>query len=168
MGSFEVEQKYRLKDPAKVRVLLKKLGAQKIAEGSETNEFFDRGKELRQKRLALRLRKYGKKAALTLKGPRLRSRFTKRMEIESPVDHALMGKILRLAGFKVVMYYKKERELYCLGASIITLDRLPRFGRFLEIEGRPQEIQVIEQKLGLTRLDREERSYLQMMFGWKH
>ena len=42
MVFVEIEQKYRLKDPAKVRVLLKKLGAKKIAGGTETNEFFDR------------------------------------------------------------------------------------------------------------------------------
>lgn len=168
MGFFEIEQKYRLKDPAKVRAILRKLGARKIAGGSETNEFFDRGKELRGKRLALRLRKYGKKATLTLKGPRLKAKFTKRMEIETPVNYALMRKILGRAGFKVVMRYKKERELYRLGTSIITLDRLPGFGRFLEIEGQPSSILGIEQKLGLVHADREERSYLQMMFGYKH
>ncbi len=167
MRSFEVEQKYRLKDPKRVRAALKKMGARKIAGGTETNEFFDLGKQLRQDRLAMRLRKYGKKAVLTLKGPRLKSSFTKRLEIEAPVDHAAMKKILRLSGFKIIMHYKKERELYRLGKSLITLDRLSGFGRFLEIEGRPQEIRRIEKKLGLTRADRDKRSYLQMLFGWK-
>ena len=168
MRFFEVEQKYRLKDPKRVRAALKKMGARKIAGGVETNEFFDRGKQLRQKRLAMRLRKYGKNATLTLKGPRLKARFTKRMEIETPVDHVLMRNILWLAGFKVVMRYKKERELYRLDKSLITLDRLPGFGRFLEIEGQPQAIKRIEKRLGLTPADREERSYLQMLFKWNH
>ena len=44
MAFIEIEQKYRLKDPAKVRALLRKLGARKIAGGIETNEFFDREK----------------------------------------------------------------------------------------------------------------------------
>jgi predicted adenylyl cyclase CyaB len=168
MRFFEIEQKYRVKDPKRVRAVLKKIGARKIAGGVETNEFFDRGKQLKQKRLAMRLRKYGKNATLTLKGPRLKARFTKRMEIETPVDHVLMRNILRLAGFKVVMHYKKERELFRLGKSLITLDWLPGFGRFLEIEDQPQAIQRIEKKLGLVRADREERSYLQMLFKWKH
>ena len=90
------------------------------------------------------------------------------MEIETPVDHVPMRKILRLAGFKVVMRYKKERELYRLGKSLITLDRLPGFGRFLEIEGRSQEIARLASKLGLQAQDREARSYLQMMFGYLH
>ena len=168
MGSFEIEQKYRLKDPAKVRAVLKKMGARKIAGGSETNEFFDRGKELRGKKLAMRLRQFGGKAVLTLKGPRLASRFTKRMEIEAPVNYRPLKTILGLAGFKVVMRYKKERELYRLGKSLITLDRLPGFGRFLEIEGRSQEIARLASKLGLQAQDREARSYLQMMFGYLH
>ncbi len=168
MKLFEIEQKYRLKDPKRIRAALKKMGARKIAGGVETNEFFDRGKQLRQKRLVMRLRKYGKKAVLTLKGPRLKSKFTKRMEIETPVDHILIRSILRLAGFKVIMRYKKERELYRLGKNLITLDQLPRFGRFLEIEARPQAIQRIEKKIGLQARDREERSYLQMLFGWRH
>ena len=168
MSSFEIEQKYRITEPARIRALLKKLGAKKIAGGSETNEFFDRGQQLRGKRIAMRLRKYGKNATLTLKGPRLKSRFTKRLEIETLADHVLMGKILRLAGFKVMMRYKKERELYRLGKSLVTLDRLSRFGWFLEIEGRSQEIAKLGAKLGLSAKDREERSYLQMMFGYSY
>jgi len=167
MRFFEVEQKYRLKDLKRIRAALKKMGARKIASGPEVNEFFDRGRQLRQKRVALRLRKYGKNAVLTLKGPRLKARFTKRMEIETPVDHVPMRNILRLAGFKVVKHYKKERELYRLGKSLVVLDRLPGFGRFLEIEGQPQAIQRIEKKLGLAGADREERSYLRMLFNWK-
>lgn len=168
MSFFEIEQKYRLKDPAKVRRTLKKIGALKIAGGIETNEFFDRGKQLRNKQLAMRLRQFGGKATLTLKGPRLKSRFTKRMEIEAPVDYRPLKTILGFAGFRIVMHYKKERELYRLGKNLITLDRLSGFGWFLEIEGRSLAIKRIEKKLGLTRADREECSYLQMLFGYPH
>ncbi|OGX12237.1 MAG: hypothetical protein A2351_05025 [Omnitrophica bacterium RIFOXYB12_FULL_50_7] len=168
MTFVEIEQKYRLRDLKRVRIALKKLGARKIAGGLESNEFFDLGTQLRKKRLAMRLRKYGGKAVLTLKGPRLKSRFTRRMEIETSVDYAPMRNILRRAGFEVVMRYKKERELYRLGKSLVALDRLPGFGRFLEIEGQPQAIKRIEKKLGLQAKDREEKSYLQMLFHWKH
>lgn len=168
MGFFEVEQKYRLKDPKRVRAVLKKIGAKRIASGVEMNEFFDRGRQLRKKRVAMRLRKYGGKGVLTLKGPRLKSMFTKRMEIEAPVDYQSIKTILGLAGFKVVMHYKKERELYRLGKTIVTLDLLKNFGWFLEIEGRPQAIRKVEKRLGLQAKDREERSYLQMLFKWKH
>lgn len=167
MKFFEIEQKYRIKDPKRVREVLKRMGARKIAEGIETNEFFDLGKQLRRKRLAMRLRTYGKKAMLTLKGPRLKSRFTKRMEIETPVDYALMKSILHLAGFKVVMHYRKERELYRLGKSLVALDRLLKFGWFLEIEGQPKSIGKTEKRMKLHTKDREEKSYLHMLFHSK-
>lgn len=168
MPSVEIEQKYRLKDPAEIRKILKKMGARKIAGGTETNEFFDLGKQLRQKRLAMRLRRYGKRAVLTLKGPRIKHKFTRRMEIETFVDYRSVKTILGLAGFKVIGHYKKTRELYRLGENFVTLDYLPGSGRFLEIEGQSPAIQRIEKKLGLTRADREERSYLQMLFNWEH
>ena len=168
MAFIEIEQKYRLKDPVKARILLKRMGARSIASGVESNEFFDRGNELRQKKSALRLRQFGGKAVLTLKGPRQVSRFTKRMEIETPVEYRSFRKILGLAGFKIVMRYKKQRETYKIGAAEVTVDFLREFGWFLEIEGAPQAIKKIERKLGLTHTDREERSYLHMLFHQKY
>jgi len=166
--SFEIEQKYRIRNAARVRRLLKKLGARKIAAGAEQNEFFDRDGALSKKKTALRLRRFGKQATLTLKGPRLVSQFTKRMEIEAEVDYEPLKTILLLSGFRVFRSYTKKREAYKLGATLVTLDHLSKFGGFLEIEGRPQSIRRIEKKLGFSRADREERSYLQMMFGYPH
>ena len=168
MKLFEIEQKYRLKDPERVRWALKRMGARKIAEGSETNEFFDRGRKLREKRLAMRLRKYGGKAVLTLKGPRLKSKFTKRMEIETPIECATAKEMLHFLGCQIWRQYSKKREVYKLGKTIVTVDFLKKFGWFLEIEGQPRAIGKFEKKLGLRVSDREKRSYLQMMFGWRN
>ena len=168
MKFFEVEQKYRVKDPRGIRLLLRKIGARKISGGCEYNEFFDRAGSLARKKTALRLRRFGKKATLTLKGPRLRSRFTRRLEIEETVDYGSFRTVLLLAGFRVIGCYKKERELYRAGSSIIALDFLKKFGWFLEIEGRSRAIENLEKKLGLSRKDREKDSYLGMIFGWKH
>jgi predicted adenylyl cyclase CyaB len=168
MKLFEVEQKYRVKEPKAIRALLRDLGAKKIAGGVETNEFFDRDGDLGKRRVAMRLRQFGKKAVLTLKGPRLKSRFTKRMEIETQVDLRPLKTILQLSGFKVVRRYEKQRELYRLGKSLITLDHLKRFGWFLEIEGTAAAIAGLEKRLGLSARDREQRSYLHMLFGWRH
>ena len=168
MKFFEVEQKYRIGDPKAVRALFKKVGARKISGGLEENEFFDRNGLLGARKIALRLRRSGKKATLTLKGPRLRSRFTKRLELETPVDHGPVKTILQLSGFKVVRSYKKKRELFRLGKCFVTLDRLRKFGWFLEIEGPVSAIAGFERKLGLKKSDREKKSYLQMLFGWRH
>ena len=169
MAFIEIEQKYRLKDPAKVRARLKSMGARKLLSGSESNEFYDKQDFFRKQKVALRLRRFGKgPATLTLKGPRIKNKFTKRMEIETPIEYAAAKAIFRFLGCQVVRQYTKKRELYRLGKTVVVVDFLKKFGWFLEIEGRPQSIKKIESKLGLCVRDREERSYLQMMFGWKH
>ncbi|MFH1800068.1 MAG: class IV adenylate cyclase [Candidatus Omnitrophota bacterium] len=165
MGFFEIEQKYRLKDPAKVRVILKQIGAKRIASGVETNEFYDQGGFFRKQKVALRLRRFGRGlATMTLKGPRIKARFTKRMEIETPVDLAAAKAFLKFLGCQVWGQYSKRRELYRLSKTAVTVDFLKKFGWFLEIEGQPRSIREIEKKLGLRNGDREERSYLQMLF----
>ncbi len=165
MGFFEIEQKYRLNDPAKIRAILKKLGAKQIASGIEANEFYDRGDFFKKQKVALRLRRFGKQpATLTLKGPRIQAKFTKRMEIETPVDYTAARAILRFLGCRILRQYSKKREVYELGKVLVAVDFLKKFGGFLEIEGRPRSIRKIEKKLGLQAKDREERSYLQMLF----
>jgi len=169
MAFFEIEQKYRLKNSAKVRKLLRRMGAEKIAGGVELNEFYDKADFLKKQKVALRFRRFGKQpATLTLKGPRIRSRFTKRMEIETPIDPMVAKAFLKFLGYRVCKRYSKRRELYRFGKTLVTLDFLKKFGWFLEIEGRPKAIKSIEEKLGLIRQDREEKSYLQMLFRWKH
>ncbi|HOW58311.1 MAG TPA: class IV adenylate cyclase [Candidatus Omnitrophota bacterium] len=169
MKFFEIEQKYRLADPKPVRAILKKLGAKKISSGAESNEFFDKDHFLKKQKIALRLRRSaGKKATLTLKGPRLASKFTKRMEIETPVDYRATKSLLRFLGFKVHRQYTKNRESYKLGRAMVTVDYLEKFGWFLEIEAQPREIARLAKEIGLRQKDREGKSYLQMLFNWKH
>lgn len=168
MRLFETEQKYRVKDPKAVRCALKKLKAKKIVSGREINEFFDRQGTLSKRKIALRLRRFGKEVVLTLKGPKLASRFTKRMEVETLADYEPVKTVLRLSGFKVIRKYEKHRELYRLGEASIVLDHLKKFGWFLEIEAPSRTIAKLERKLGLQYSDREKKSYLHMLFGWKH
>ena len=169
MKFFEVEQKYRLKDPRAIRRILKKLGAKKTAGGTERNEFFDRNDFFKKQKVALRLRRFGgNKATLTLKGPRIKAKFTKRREIETPVDYAAAKALLKFLGCKVRRQYIKEREAYRLNGALITVDHLRGFGWFLEIETSSKQIAYLAKKIGLRESDREERSYLQMLFGWKH
>jgi predicted adenylyl cyclase CyaB len=90
------------------------------------------------------------------------------MEIETPVNFAAARAFLKFLGCRVLGEYSKRREIYKLGKTAVTVDFLKKFGWFLEIEGRPRSIKKIEKKLGLRVKDREERSYLQMLFQWKH
>ncbi len=84
-----------------------------------------------------------------------------------PVDYHSICRILALSGLKPFMKYQKFRELYQLNKAYIALDRLNRFGWFLEIEGTVREISRVAKALGLKDGDRERRSYLGMFFNWE-
>lgn len=165
MISFEVEQKYRLKNPSALRRRLRGLGAKKIRSGQESNELFDFKKMLRLQASILRLRRFGKekKGLLTFKGPRLKGRYKKRVEIETLVPWVQARALLRAAGFQAVAVYSKERDEFVLGKAHVTVDYLHQHGWFLEIEGPPAEIARLEKKLGLSARDWEARSYLEIL-----
>lgn len=168
MAFIEIEQKYRLKSPLEARVFLKRLRAKKVAQGREANEIFDKDGFLGRQKVVLRLRRFCGKTTLTLKGPRLRDKFSRRMEIETPVNDGAAKAFLDFLGCRRVLQYIKKRELYRLGAAQVAIDFLPKFGWFLEIEGPSKMISQIEKKLELSKSDREEKTYLQMLFGIKH
>lgn len=164
MPTFEIEQKYRCRNLTAFRARLLRLKPRLIKKGSELNEFWDLNGRLAKQKTVLRLRKHGKTAELTLKGPRLKSRYTKRIELETPVEFAPARAIIQALGFKLAMKYSKKREVYRLGKLMVVLDSLSGLGQFVELEGMPKDIAKAESKLGLKTSDREERSYLQMLF----
>lgn len=161
MKSYEVEQKYRIQNPGDIRRKLKSLKARKISSGVESDEFYDEKNRLYQQRSILRLRQTAEgKGLLTFKGPRLKSRFKKRVEIQTAVDHKAAQVILQLAGFECRARLQKRREEYRLGSAHVTLDHLRGIGWFVEIEAAARQIPLIAKKLSLK--SREDRSYLQM------
>lgn len=76
------------------------------------------------------------------------------------VDFKTARAMLKAMGFIPWLKYVKEREVYRLGKAVITLDKLNRYGYFLEIEGSMKNILALEKKLQLTSADAEPRSYL--------
>ena len=169
MKTYEIEKKYRLKDPKALRRKLRQLGARKKGDGREENEFWDFKGRLRRQRLTLRLRRYGASEKLTLKGPRQRQSHgvEKRLELEMTVDFLTARAILRAAGFKPRLKYTKRRELYTVGKTEVTIDSLPKHGWFVEIEGALPAILSLEKKLGLAPADAEPQSYLALVLGKK-
>jgi len=167
LRSFEIEQKYRCKNLSLFRVKLRHLKARFVKKGSELNEFWDLADKLAKQKTVLRLRRHGKTSELTLKGPRLKSRYTKRIELETPVEYEPTRAILQALGFKLTRKYAKKREVYYLGKVMVTLDTLPQLGSFVELEGSVPDIARAAKRLGLTDKDREEKSYLQMLYAWK-
>lgn len=164
MPKFEIEQKFRVRNPALIRKKIKALGAKKLSSGFEQNQVFDLTK-LGAKGI-LRLRKSGKEGKLTFKGPRMDGLYKKRVEVESSVDYDRMNSIFGLLNWKPFFCYEKMREEYCLGKVLITLDRVKGHGWFTEIEASEKLIQKTARQLGFTNADREERTYLEIL-GWK-
>lgn len=168
MKFYEIEQKYRLEHPARIRRRLRALHARKISGGREYNEIYDREGLLCGKKRVFRLRRFEGRGYLTLKGPRTQTRrYTKRLEIQTPLEFVPAKAILKELGFRIVARYEKRREEYDLLGCVIALDHVARLGWFLEIEGAPERIRNAAAKLGLAPIDMEKRSYLSMLFGPK-
>jgi len=166
MSEYEVEQKYRIKNPAVFRRELKKNGAKKRHAGKEFNELYDLGDMLLKNGRVLRLRHYGaEEGILTYKGKREKGRHKKRLEIETPVDQKKVRTILKLLGYTLKAVYNKYREEYSLGRAVVTLDHMPKLGWFAEIEAPSRLIAKTEKLLLLGPEDKEEKSYVEMQMS---
>lgn len=165
MNTYEVEQKYRIQNPKKLRILLLKLKAVKLGGGAESNEFFDFKRMFLNRGSVLRLRYFRRKGMLTFKGPRVRGTYKKRLEIESAVDYRAIRSILIRAGFKITAVYFKRRQQFKLDRCLVVLDHFDKLGWFCEIEGKARDIERLERKLGLKKTDRESKTYLELLFG---
>jgi len=165
LKNIEIEQKYKIKNPAAIRKALKRLGAKRAGSGLEQNEFYDQRGRLRQKRLTLRLRKYRGQGKLTFKGPRKAGlgKLSKRVEVESSVAFAQIRRLLELLGFKKWLSYSKTRETWELAGAEVVIDHFPRFGWFVEIEAaHARRIRQLSRALGLTPDQAVAESYLAM------
>ena len=167
MRSFEIEQKYRCENLTAIREKLVGFKARLINKGFEQNELWDLNGKLARKKSVLRLRRHGKVVELTFKGPRLKSKYSKRVELQSPVEYAPTKAILTALGYRISRKYSKKREVYQLAQLVVTLDSLPRLGSYVELEGSVQDITRVASQLGFSEKDREERSYLAMLFNQK-
>ena len=89
----------------------------------------------------LRLRRFGGRAILTLKGEaRFSGGVKSRVEVETEVGNADQGLgILAGLGFAPVRRYQKRRESYSLDRVIVALDDTP-MGTFVELEGQAEQL----------------------------
>jgi adenylate cyclase class 2 len=158
---IETEKKYRLTVQQRERVLrrLKDAGAEDRGEEFEENTIYGGG-PLQRGTSALRLRRVGSRALLTYKEriPQASAVKQQREDETGVEDPAAMTLILEALGFKPVLVYEKRRHTWSLGRTEIVIDELP-FGLFMEIEGGEQEIEAVEQTLGLEDLPVEHDTY---------
>jgi len=159
----EIEAKFYLRHPRRLRRALRAAGAHKVAARvHELNLRFDfpDGHLTREHRV-LRLRR-DSRAVLTYKGPSdPQQPVSVRQEIEVAVaDFTAMHHLLEALGLQVSVIYEKKRTTYALGSVQVMLDEMP-YGTFCEIEGPDAEsIRHAAETLGLNWNARVTVSYL--------
>jgi adenylate cyclase class 2 len=166
----EIEAKLKVDSLPDVEQKLTELGAEFLAEQTQTDLLFDDvDATLTTTDRCLRLRRQyfdgGEKFFLTYKGPKEKSNFKQRREIEIEItDLESTKKILSALGYDHVLVVEKIRRLWQLGGCAVALDQLPLLGDFVEIEGpNNKEIADVQNSLGLAELPHIEKSYAQLI-----
>ena len=148
----EIEIKFPLRDRAALVQKLNELGAQRLyAETFEDNIVLDRRGELRTRGALLRVRKFGRYALATFKGPvAFDGNVKKREEVQTGVESfELAIQLLDSLGFKPVFRYQKYREVWRVHEVEVVLDRTP-IGEYFEIEGPMDVIRAVTEELGMS------------------
>jgi adenylate cyclase class 2 len=148
----EIEVKFPLRDRGELIRKLHDLGGQRLyAETFEDNIVLDRRGELRTRGALLRVRKFGKYALATYKGPMsIEGGIKSREEVQTGVESfELAIQLLDALGFKPVFRYQKFREVWRVKEVEVVLDRTP-IGEYFEIEGPIELIRAITAQLGMN------------------
>ncbi|NOY30697.1 MAG: class IV adenylate cyclase [Planctomycetes bacterium] len=181
--SFEVEQKYRVTDPAEVRRLFAQLGAEDGGTVVQVDAYYAHpGRDFAATDEALRIRRVGKENFITYKGPKLDATTKTRREIEFDFAAGDLGaercdQLLQALGFRRVAEVLKSRQLSHLrrGKHSIELavDEVREVGSFVELEISVEQeseldaaraaIAAAASELGLE--DVERRGYLEMLLA---
>jgi len=166
----EIEAKLKIESPEQIESILVELGAEFVAEQSQTDYHFDdNDATMRKADKALRLRRQTvaqtTQFLLTYKGPKEQSNVKKRQEIEFEVTDAEAAEKLFVAlGYHMALVVEKTRRLWRLEGCEVALDKLDLLGDFLEIEGPDEErIANVQKKLGLDNLPHIPKSYAAMI-----
>lgn len=146
---FENEVKYKIVDPAGIRMKLRACGFKRKRTEKEIDYSFDtRRNDFLNSGTLIRLREHGAHALLTYKGPAEKSRFKKRLEINIPIDDFKKTRdFLARIGLKGILLKEKIRETYVRKKDVVVLDALPFLGYYLEIEGTDRQILAISKQL---------------------
>ncbi|HEX3580523.1 MAG TPA: class IV adenylate cyclase [Thermoanaerobaculia bacterium] len=149
----EIEVKFPLQNRPELTRKLYELGAQRLyPETFEDNIVLDRRGELRTKGALLRVRKFGKYALATFKGPMAIEvgGIKTREEVQTGVESfELAIQLFDSLGFKPVFRYQKYREVWRVREVEVVLDRTP-IGDYFEIEGPIETIRTIAGELGMS------------------
>lgn len=155
----ETEAKAKVKTHDGLEEKLKAMGFEYIMETNEYNSMYDICGFLKNHDRALRLRKDETGCCITYKGKQGNSSYKHRREIEFRLPiflYSIMYAILPKS-----LEYEKKRLTYKRNKCSVCLDDVKGLGKFVEVEGKEQEIGAILQQLGITETTKE--SYPQMI-----
>ena len=148
----EIEIKFPLRDRGELVRKLNDLGATRLyPETFEDNIVLDRRGELRTRGALLRVRKFGRYAIATYKGPAMFDSGVKsREEVQTGVESfELAIQLFDSLGFKPMFRYQKYREVWRIRDVEVVLDRTP-IGDYFEIEGAVDVIRAVAADLGMN------------------
>jgi len=159
----EVEVKLYITDLEMVAARLVAAGAERsVPRVFERNiRYEDAEQSLTNKGIVLRLRQ-DMHTKFTYKEPapsiddELATRFEAEVEVS---DFEAMDIILKKLGYQPYVIYEKYRTTYTLDRAEIVLDEMP-YGNFVEIEGQPETIKALIERLNLGEFPRYKTNYM--------
>jgi adenylate cyclase class 2 len=168
--NVEIETKIKVESLDEIAVRLNELGAKSLYEVLQVDMYFDdQAGTLFASDCGLRLRKQvdgeNQKVILTYKGPKQKSHFKSRTEIEIEVsDFEVAAELLNALDFKESLVFEKRRRVWQMSDCVVCLDELPLLGSFIEIEA-PGEEPITEalRKLKLADMGHINESYAHLI-----
>jgi len=159
----EVEVKLHIDDLEMVAARLVAAGAERsVPRVFERNiRYEDAEKSLTGQGIVLRLRQ-DMRTKFTYKEPaasvddELATRFEAEVEVS---DFETMDVILKKLGYQPYVVYEKYRTTYTLDRAEIVLDEMP-YGNFVEVEGQPEMIRGVIDRLDLVDYPRFKTNYM--------
>lgn len=172
---IEKEIKFRIENEKDLRKRMAKLGIERIKIVNQVDTYFDfKDMKLYYEDKALRLRKEENKLFLTLKGKRKKALIKTRDEISVELNikqEKNIIKILNEIGLEKIGIIQKRREIYNFKEVEISIDKVKKLGKFLEIEFNGKSQSVIDnlvRNLALSKNMVVKETYPEMLIKLRH
>ena len=174
MQAAEVELKFPVVDLERFRARVATAGFEVVTPRTfESNTLYDTPERtLRGRTELLRIRQYGERWTMTHKrlpdaGSAAEARFKTRIETETSVeDGEALAEVFKRLGYGPVFRYEKFRAEWDQDGGHLVLDETP-IGVWAELEGRPEWIDRMVERLGVDAGTCSTQSYGALFLEWK-
>jgi adenylate cyclase class 2 len=173
---IEVEVKVRARH-AGVKERIEVLGAERVTQKEQRDVYFTAPhRDFASTDEALRVRRENGETRITYKGPKMDDETKTREEHETTVGDAEEARaVFESLGFEEFGTVEKERQVYELEGTTVTLDEVEGLGEFVEVERDIDDEADIEEpsaevlgvlgRLGLDADDSVRDSYLELLYS---